>query len=165
MKFFYIPLLFALVGFSQAKSQDKPNVPVYSFAQLESMLYPSADNDTLYLFNFWATYCAPCIKELPEFDRIGEELSAQKVKVLLVSLDFKSQLESRVIPFIQKRGVKSKVVLLSDPDANAWIDKVSSEWSGALPATLAVKGAKREFYEKAFTYDELKQLTTKFLNK
>ena len=140
-------------------------IPVYNFTEIEPLFNPSGNNDTVYIFNFWATYCAPCIKELPYFDRINNEFSDKKVKIILVSLDFKAQIESRVIPFIKRRSIQSEVVVLSDPDANSWIDKVSPEWSGAIPATLVVKGNDKEFYEKEFTYDEINSLTTKFLKK
>ncbi len=144
--------------------EGKYTIPVYNFPAFEERMYPEKGNDTLYVFNFWATWCAPCIKELPNFEQVGKELSAQKVKVILVSLDFKSKIKSQLIPFLQKKQIASEVVVLSDPDANSWIDKVSSAWSGAIPATLLVQNDRRAFYEKDFTYEELTSLITKFLN-
>lgn len=164
-----IGIVLLIVSFTclQAQQTVKPSgysIPVYDFNQFEPLLHPQS-GDSTYVFNFWATYCAPCIKELPYFDQIGKEYASEKVKVILVSIDFKSQIESRVIPFLERRKVTSEVLLLSDPDANAWIDKVDPSWSGALPATLVVKGNQWEFQEKSFTYDELKQLVSKFLSK
>jgi len=73
----------------------------------------------------------------------------------LVSLDFPKQLESKVIPFVEDRNIKSQVLLLKDPDANNWIPKVDSSWTGAIPATLIYKADNRKFYERSFTYEEL----------
>lgn len=143
--------------------KDGYTIPVYNFEEIEPLLNPSTSNDTVYVFNFWATYCAPCIKELPHFEKVNETYADKKVKVVLISLDFKSQIETRVIPFLKRRDIKSEVVILSDPDANAWIDKVSTSWSGAIPATLVVKGNKKEFYEKEFTYEELQSVINQFL--
>lgn len=143
--------------------KDGYSIKVYNFDQIEPLFHPSADNDTVYIFNFWATYCAPCIKELPYFEKVNEMYADKKVKVMLISLDFKSQIESRVIPFLKRKDIKSEVVVLSDPDANSWIDKVSPSWSGAIPATLVVKGEKREFYEKEFSYEELQSVINSFL--
>lgn len=158
--------LFSGFLFGQEKSEDvEYTVPVYDFNMIEPLFHPEATNDTTYIFNFWATFCIPCIKELPYFEKIGAQYSAKKVKVILVSLDFKSKLESQVLPFLKKRAIRSKVILLSDPDANAWIDKVDGSWSGALPATLIVKGQHREFYERSFDQEELNILTTKFIEK
>ncbi|WP_071147599.1 TlpA disulfide reductase family protein [Bacteroides ihuae] len=169
MKLFIITFTLLCSTFSlsikaqQTVKSENVEIPIYDYAQLEPMLHPKADNDTTYIFNFWATYCIPCIKELPFFDQIGEKYASKKVKVVLISMDFKSKITSQVIPFIKKKNVQSHVVLLSDPDANSWIDKINPTWSGALPATLIVKGNSREFYEKSFTYDELQVLTIKFL--
>lgn len=172
MKYYVVTLLCTVYLFSlthEAKAQqvvekDGIKIPIFNFEQIEPLLNPPRADDTTYIFNFWATYCAPCIKELPHFERINSEYADRKVKVILVSLDFKSQIETGVIPFIIKRELQSKVIVLSDPDANTWIDKVSKSWTGAIPATLFVKGKsdRKEFYEKQFTYDELKNIMDKF---
>lgn len=132
------------------------SVPIVDFEQLQPRLQLS--NDTTYIVNFWATWCLPCIKEMPAFQKIHEEYISQKVKVLLVSLDFVKHIDSRLIPFIEKHELTPEVIVLNDPDANAWIDKVSPRWSGALPATLIFNKNFREFFEQEFTYLSLKQI-------
>jgi len=133
--------------------KEDTKVPIYNFSELEPLLQKK--NDTTYVVNFWATWCKPCIKELPYFEKVNKEYADKKVKVVLVSLDFPDILEKQVIPFIEKRGIQSQVVLLDDPDANGWIPKVSPEWSGAIPATIIYNSKNRKFYEKAFTQSEL----------
>jgi len=128
-------------------------IPSYDFEGLEPLLH--IDNDTTYVINFWATWCRPCIKELPAFEKLNATYNSQKVKVVLVSLDHPDILESKVVPFIEQREIKSSVVLLDDPYANDWIPKVDKTWSGAIPATIIYKGGKRSFYERTFTYEEL----------
>ncbi len=165
LKIIYIFVLLSSMSHAQAQqtaNAPTPAIPVYNFNQFEPFLHPGA-NDTTYVINFWATWCAPCIKELPYFEQINEKYASQRVKVILVSLDFKSQIESRVIPFVRQRNIQSKVLVLSDPDANAWINQVDPNWSGALPATIVIKGDKREFHEKAFSSDELESLITKYI--
>lgn len=142
-------------------SITRPNLEVYNFNEFEKFL--NIKDDKVYVVNFWATWCAPCIKELPHFEEINESFKNKNVEVLLVSLDFPKQYEKNLIPFIQKHKLQSKVVALNDPDSNTWIPKVSEEWSGALPATVIYNKDKRAFYEQFFSYDELKTEVSKFL--
>lgn len=165
---FLVLSLTGIQGLEILRVDEKPqevvyHVSVYNYADLEPLLNPASNNDTLYIFNFWATYCAPCIKELPMFEDIKAEYASSKVKVVLISLDFKKQLDSRVIPFLVKHHIQSEVILLSDPDTNTWIDKIEPTWSGAIPATLFVRGKQRAFYEKEFKEDELRDVVKQFL--
>ena len=103
--------------------------------------------------------------ELPAFEKLNKAYADEKVKVLLVSLDFIKHFDTKLIPFINERNIKSPVILLNDPRSNKWIDKVSDEWSGAIPATVIYRGKEREFYERSFTYEELESEMLKFLDR
>ena len=129
---------------------------VLSFDDFEPHLHFM--NDTTYLVNFWASWCTPCVEELPAIERIGEEYRGEKIKIVLVSLDFPKQIESRLVPFIEKNRIRTEVLVLNDPDANKWIDKVDPAWSGSIPATLIYNRNGRMFHEGTYTYEELKQI-------
>lgn len=103
-----------------------------------------AGNSTI-VINFWATWCKPCVEELPCFEELREKYAHQGIQVLLVSLDFRSQLEKKFIPFLRNQRLRSEVALLADQDVNAWIPKIYEDWDGAIPATLVLKGDKRKF--------------------
>ena len=147
-----------------AQSWTLKDVDIYrSFDDFEHIL--DTQNDTTYLVNFWATWCGPCVKELPYFEDIQKLSDGKKLKVILVSLDFERQFESRLIPFLNKNKIGSEVVVLLDKKESSWIDKVDPEWSGAIPITIVYKGAKRNFYEKSFhSTDELKSILKPYLN-
>ncbi|HEX8516851.1 MAG TPA: TlpA disulfide reductase family protein [Bacteroidia bacterium] len=115
-------------------------------------------SDTTYIINFWATWCAPCVKELPGFDSITKSHSSDKVKVLLISMDFKEDLETKVIPFCIKKKLRSEVYLLDEVNGNYFIPKISEKWTGAIPGTLILNNQKayREFYEKKLSYGFLR---------
>ena len=102
-------------------------------------------NDTTYVINFWATWCGPCVKELPYFEALTSKYEGKPVQVVLVSLDFPKQLESKLVPFMEKNQLTSKVVVLLDGKYNNWIDKISPDWEGAIPATLIYKEGKEKF--------------------
>lgn len=144
----------------QTYKKDQISVKSYDFSGLESLL--KKQNDTTYVVNFWATWCVPCVEELPNFEKMNATSKDKKVKVILVSIDFPKMVESKLLPFIKKHELKSEVVHLNDLDANSWINKVDSTWSGAIPATVIYKKDKRSFYEKSFTFEELETEVKKF---
>ena len=127
----------------------------YDFEGLQPLL--TKNNDSTYVINFWATWCKPCIKEMPYFEKLSTTYASDKVKVVFVSLDFPDKLEKQVIPFIEKNNIQSQVVLLDDPDANSWIPRVSDDWSGAIPATIIYNKSTRRFFERSFTFEELEK--------
>jgi thiol-disulfide isomerase/thioredoxin len=160
--FNYIMFLIAILALSSRLTAFEVNpagnrsIEVYSFEQFKPWL--TRETDSVYVVNFWATWCAPCIKEIPDFERIQANYAHQKVKVLFVSLDFPGQVESRVIPFVERMNMKGQVVVLNEPNANRWIPQVNEKWSGAIPATLVYGKNFRQFYEKELTYDELESI-------
>lgn len=129
-------------------------IPSYNFSELENEFLHQNDQQ-VYVLNFWATWCKPCVKELPAFEQLRSEYENKNVEVVLVSLDFPEHLATRVVSFVSDHDLKSKVILLDDADANSWIPKVSETWSGAIPATLIVKNGTSKFYERSFTFEEL----------
>lgn len=147
-------LLFCLLGFMSI--QYAQQLEQIKFEGLEAHMAERADSDTLYVYNFWATWCKPCVAELPYFEQLHKEYAKQKVKVVFVSLDFPTYAES-LASFIKKKGLTAEVLWLVDPDANSWIPKIDEDWSGVIPATLLLAPSRnlREFKESSFTYDEL----------
>ena len=141
--------------------QGDMSIPTFDFKGFESKLHEN--DDKIHVINFWATWCKPCIAELPYFDKIDKEYASKDVKVTLVSLDFPNQVESRLIPFIKNKNIKSDVVFLDDPKGNSWIPKVDESWSGAIPATVFYKNGKKKFFERSFTYEELSIELDKFI--
>ncbi len=137
------------------------NVTVIGFGGLEKMM--QANDDTLRVFNFWATWCKPCVDELPYFVQAHETMNDQKLNIYLISLDFVRQLETRLKPFVTRNKISPPVFLLDAPNPNAWIDRVHPDWSGSIPATLLVKNGQRYFYEQEFTREELYKLLNKHL--
>ena len=146
---FLIALLFASVSLSAQQ------VAVYKIDNLLKRIHNTSD--TTYVVNFWATWCKPCVAELPEFEKLHIDYKSKKVKVILVSMDFKEELTKRVKPFLQKNKYTCEVILLDEINGNDFINKISEQWSGAIPATLITKNNKMlfEFYEKKLTYDFL----------
>ena len=135
-------------------------IPIYNFDELEPLL--NRMDDKTYIVNFWATWCAPCIKELPFFEKINQEGKNNNLEVILVSLDMPSMWKSKLLPFIKTKDIHSKAVVLNDPNQNSWIPKIDKSWSGAIPATSIYNRKKRKFYEQVFTYKMLNKEIQEF---
>lgn len=122
------------------------------------------NSDTLYIVNFWATWCKPCVAELPDFEKIHQEYRNQKIKVILVSMDFKEDIKTKLKPFLQKNKYTAEVILLDELNGNEFIDKISKRWGGAIPATLFTKQnySVNEFFEKKLHYDFLAEEIAKY---
>ncbi|MDC0571069.1 TlpA family protein disulfide reductase [Flavobacteriaceae bacterium] len=153
---YFVQLLFILCCVP-----NENELKIYDFKRVQPFLQQK--DEKVHVVNFWATWCAPCVKELPYFEKIQEKY-IKDVEVILISLDFPSQYENKLIPFLEKRQLKSKVIVLDDVDMNSWIPKVDSNWDGAIPVTLIYNSKNHQFYPQSFTYDELAIEVEKFLN-
>lgn len=148
MRIFFIICLFLIVY------SGKAQVKFLTLDNLDKRFVNG--KDTTYVVNFWATWCAPCVAELPNFEKLRISNLKKPVKVILVSLDFKSKLQKEVIPFVKRNNINAEVFILNEPNQQQYIERIDKKWSGAIPATLFVNKKFRRFYEKEFTESELK---------
>ena len=156
---YYIYLSFLLLSIGgQAQT-----VEVIKADRMYAMIDVCDDKYDICLYNFWATWCAPCIRELPHFEALNK--NNKRVSVNLISLDEKEDLVNKVQPFIQKKQIESSVFLLDETDFNEIIPGISTEWTGAIPATLIIdnKSGKKYFYEKEFKETELENTIDKII--
>jgi thiol-disulfide isomerase/thioredoxin len=128
-----IILVFLFLNNTYLFSQE---AKVISFKTLESMMYQA--NDTTYIVNFFASWCAPCVKELPEFVAFAEQHKTKKMSLLFVSLDMRKDVKKKLGPLSIKLNLGQNLYLLDAPNANYWINQIDKEWSGAIPATLFI---------------------------
>lgn len=158
---YILPILVVLLMVSCKEESEEITFTEVDYNGLEKVLNKQ-DNKT-YVVNFWATWCAPCVKELPYFERINKQYKDKNVEVVLVSLDFPKHFDTKLKNFINEKQLQSELYALNDMDSNYWIPKVNKDWSGAIPATLIYNSNKREFFEQAFEYEELEKTLNKFL--
>ncbi len=113
------------------------------------------NNDTLYVVNFWATWCKPCVAEMPYFELASKKFTNKKVKVVFVSLNYPREIAA-VDKFVKDKNITADCYLLNAGNPNIWIDKIEKEWGGSIPATIMYKGGKKVFFREGdFTAAEL----------
>ena len=144
------------------KQIESDTISVYDFKKLEPFLYSKTKK--IKIVNFWAMWCAPCVKELPYLQEYAQK--NPNVELLMVSMDFPEDIENKLKPFLKKRGLTATVVVLDDPDANSWIDKVYPKWSGAIPFTIIFNEDNRSYYEGGFeSVEDLEEKIKLTINK
>lgn len=132
-------IAFILSSFFTSKGQENPKSKNTTFSSINEL--HTTSSDTTYIINFWATWCGPCIKELPDFQQAMAETADQKVKFVYISLDAPTS-EERVNKFIEDKKLKGTFYLLKEPDPNTWVDLINPDWQGNIPATLIINKAK-----------------------
>ncbi len=162
MRILSVTLLILLTVTVTAQASFKREI--IKFEEYEKMI--DKQDNTLYVVNFWATWCPPCVKELPDFMAVNEKLKDRKdYKMILVSLDNKDEWQSGVIPFATENKLNVDVYLLDElRRMNYWIPRVDKNWMGSIPATVFYKnGKKLKFVEKPLHKEELETIINQFI--
>lgn len=147
----YIFFLMALFLSLTAATQQ---VPRWKLANLQSAIRDSKEPT---IINFWATFCKPCIAELPHFQALAAKYKAQGVKMVMVSLDLKEAYPSKIVSFKQKLNLTSPIVFLDESNADLFCPVVDSSWSGSIPASLFINNATgyRKFFEEELSKEKV----------
>lgn len=163
MYFLRFILLLSFLLLSNCRYSKGQSIPVVKINDVLERINRSTD--TVLVLNFWATWCLPCVEELPGFIKLEKELEKEHVEFIYLSLDFKREAEKNLSAFLMKKEMTATVFLLDEPDYNSWIDRISRSWQGAIPATLIVdrKHKSKTFHEGELSYTELEKLIKKYL--
>lgn len=137
---FGIMILFTAMFFTSAKAQD------ISSWKVKDVVDYIDESDSVLVVNFWATFCKPCIEEIPYLESISKKYKDQKVKVLLVSLDLHDFFPGKIESFVKKNNYSSRVVWLNETNADYFCPKIDKAWGGNIPSTLIVN--KKTGYKK-----------------
>ena len=93
--------------------REPPGQGIGAFTTLEGgALDTSAFGGKVVVVNFWATWCVPCIEEIPGFNKLNQQLGGKGVVVLGVSMDEEGA--ERVRPFLKKHPMDYLVALGSE---------------------------------------------------
>jgi thiol-disulfide isomerase/thioredoxin len=161
-RYYIMKKLLVLLFLSLSLAGQAQQAQLIKLEQLQELM--EAKTDHIKVINFWATWCAPCVKEMPLFEKLGQERSDIKVTFVSMDLDLDPNPE-KVYKFVARKKLQSQVVILDETNPNSWIDKIDKNWSGALPATIIINGktGQRKFVEKELHEGDLEKLIAEIL--
>jgi len=109
------------------------------------------------IVNFWATFCVPCVKEIPAFQSAVEKNKG--VELLLVSLDLPKYYPAKISSFAKEKNFTAAIAWLNETNADYFCPRIDKKWSGAIPSSLFVnnKTKYRRFFEREMTAQEVEQ--------
>jgi thiol-disulfide isomerase/thioredoxin len=148
-------LLFLRVSAQEAKSIKMP--------ALESYINSS---DHPLIINFWATFCAPCVTEIPYLEATARRYKENKVELILVSLDPPAFFPRQVAEFLHRNKLQATIFWLDELNGNLIYPSFDKKWHGGIPATLFVNNATgyRKFFDRQLTEPQVKQVVPEMLN-
>ncbi len=161
MKKVLIPIVLITVMVAAGKA-DAQKIPAWKPADLKTAI-DTAKSPTI--INFWATFCKPCIAELPHFQALADQYRKNGMNLILVSLDLKEAYPKSVATFVKTRKLTSPVVFLDEQNADRFVPLVDSTWSGAIPASLFLNRQKgyKKFIEEELSKEKLEAEIRKML--
>lgn len=152
-KIFFSCLLILCFTVGNVSAQS---IPEWTLADLKTAI-SKADKPTI--FNFWATFCKPCVAEIPYFQQLVKKYDAQGVQLVLISLDLSEAYPKQISSFATKYKFTSPIKFLAETNADLFCPVVDESWSGAIPASLFVnnKTGYRKFFEEQISKEKLEK--------
>lgn len=152
MKIFCFILLFIGMGTNSQSQQIKK----WKINDITNLIDKS---DSVLVINFWATFCKPCVEEIPDLIKFTKKYSKQKVALYLVSLDLADYYPAKIKKFVAAKKYAANIAWLDESNADYFCPIISPEWSGSIPATLFInkKNGYSKFYEKKLTAAEIEK--------
>lgn len=142
-----------LIFFCIAISSKAQTITKWKLNDLQSYLKNVSQPTVI---NFWATFCKPCVKEIPYFQKVVKKYKAEGVQFILVSLDLKEAYPGKIKLFAAQRKFTAPLYYLDETNADLFCPVVDRAWSGAIPASLFINNKKNyhKFFEEELSKEK-----------
>ena len=155
----FLLLLFLACSILSVSAQE---IPKWKVKDLEQFVKNSKKPT---IISFWASFCKPCLEELPYFQALQKKYEHLGVQLVLVNLDMTEAYPNKIKKTATKQKLNlASIVFLDETNADLFCPVVDNSWSGAIPASLFINNEKgyRKFYEeqlsKATVEKEIKNM-------
>ena len=147
----------------ETQNTETPRAALFDIARSERTVaqvnehLSQKNNDTLYVTNFFATWCGPCMREIPHFKEKIAELSGKPVKFTFVSLDEKTAWPTDVKNFVEENNLQNNTILLDAAQLpEDFFAANFRTWDGqSIPFTLFSRGTQRDEFVGMLMPEEL----------
>jgi thiol-disulfide isomerase/thioredoxin len=152
MKIFFTAICFLMLNYKSTAQEIKK----IKADDLKSYIEKS---DHPLIVNFWATYCTPCIQEIPYFQTETKKYTSEGVELILVSLDLPDFYPAKISSFVKKEKFTAPVMWLNESNADYFCPKIDKNWTGGIPSTLFVnnKTHYHKFFERQLTEPQVEE--------
>lgn len=125
------------IRFFDYKHAFERNRPLVEITSSEMKSFITTSKAKLVLVHIWASWCEPCIREMPNFKLLQQKYSPDDVQFYLISAD---EMDDRptASKFLKDTGIDFRTYVIGEDPAK-FMQAIHPSWSGALPVTFLFK--------------------------
>jgi thiol-disulfide isomerase/thioredoxin len=162
-KYFSVFIVFLILISCQKNEKFETNITLLDSVKLTALI--SENKGNVLVVNVWATWCVPCIEEMPDLIKLTDSYESENIKIIGISIDYPEEIQSKILPFVKKNKINFPVYVNDFKNDEALINFLNTEWSGAIPVTFIYdkEGKQKEFLLGKHSFDEFKSAIEKYL--
>ena len=153
-------LLYSIIIYGQTSQTIKKNLEVSNITIDDLNDIIKNREGRVLLINIWATWCIPCKEEFPDLINISDKYN-EEVELIGISIDYPDEVETRIIPFLNKLNPNFANYVSVESDAEKFVNNLNSNWSGAIPTTFFYDV---EFHVGRMSFEEIENNTLTMIN-
>lgn len=122
-----------VVGLLSYKTFTQDVMPLSSVKDLETLR--DSKKGKVVLVNFWASWCRPCVAEIPGLIKLYNNYKDSGFEIIFISVDVPEDIQSKVAPFLKSKGVDFTTYYNQFDKTDDLINFFDKNWQGAIPST------------------------------
>ncbi len=133
---------------------DREPVTLESLEEAGVAKLAKNERDKLLLVNVWASWCGPCVQELPEFVTMNRMYRHRSFRLVTLSMD-EPEKKDAPLKVLREKHVAAENYIVTIKDRDKFADLLDKDWTGPLPHTLLIAPGGKVLYRKTGAIDAL----------